>query len=78
MQNMRLCRPFKHFYALAYPAGALPYAAATTMRLGEVLAARGDHVRARDTLTQAVAHAEALHMNELATQAATALAQLDR
>jgi len=19
MQNMRLCRPFKHFYALAYP-----------------------------------------------------------
>jgi ATP/maltotriose-dependent transcriptional regulator MalT len=64
--------------AANHRAGARPYAAATSMRLGEVLAARGDHASARDTLTQAVAHAEALEMNELATKAATALALLDR
>jgi DNA-binding SARP family transcriptional activator/tetratricopeptide (TPR) repeat protein len=54
-------------------AGSPPYAATAMLRLGRVLAERGDAAGARDVLTETVARAEALAMPALARAAAAAL-----
>ena len=54
--------------------GAGPYAAASLLRLGEALAASGEHDSARDILEQAVARAETLDMPVVAANAARLLA----
>ena len=54
--------------------GAGPYAAASLLRLGEALAASGEHDSARDILEQAVARAETLDMPVVAAHAARLLA----
>jgi DNA-binding SARP family transcriptional activator/tetratricopeptide (TPR) repeat protein len=50
-------------------AGAAPHAAVALMRLGEALAARGQHDPARDVLERAAARADALDMPALAAEA---------
>ncbi|HEV2785986.1 MAG TPA: hypothetical protein VGV67_06335, partial [Solirubrobacteraceae bacterium] len=50
-------------------AGVRPHAATALLRLGEVLAQRGDHGPARDALQQAAGRAQALDMPSLAADA---------
>ena len=57
-------------------AGARPYTATTLTRLGEVLAARGKHDAARETLTEAITLAETLQMPAVTGEARAALRQL--
>jgi DNA-binding SARP family transcriptional activator len=58
--------------------GAEPRVALALLRLGEVLTARSQRDQARDTLTDAIARAEAAQMPALAAEAHAALQQLDR
>ena len=59
--------------AINEAAGSPPYAATAMLRLGRVLAERGDSAGARDVLTETVARAEALAMPALARAAAEEL-----
>lgn len=54
-------------------AGSGPFAAVSMLRLGGVLAERGDTAGASDVLAETVARAETLAMPTLATAAAAAL-----
>ena len=54
-------------------AGSPSFAAISMLRLGGVLAERGDAAGAREVLTETVARAEALAMPALAAEAAAAL-----
>jgi DNA-binding SARP family transcriptional activator/tetratricopeptide (TPR) repeat protein len=52
--------------------GSPPYAAIATLRLGGVLAERGDEAGARDALTETITRAETLGMPALASEATAA------
>jgi DNA-binding SARP family transcriptional activator/tetratricopeptide (TPR) repeat protein len=54
-------------------AGSPPYAAIAMLRLGGVLAERGDETGARDVITETVARSEALGMPALASEATAVL-----
>ena len=64
---------FRRAASAADGAGFGPYAAASLVRLGEVLAARGEPERARDALAEAIARAERLNMPGLVAEARPAL-----